>query len=168
MALSRRPLPQIPETAEGLEQAVRQIYNEGDRELAACFEGVTEPEASRPPAPGEWSAKEALAHLIHGERDTQSWIDDLVSGHERWVDDLGGNPHARVHATVSLYPTAEALRAELQRAEAETLALLAALPPEFVARKGSYWRLAHNFLQGISHTVEHAAQIRASIQAARK
>jgi len=45
--------------------------------------------------------------------------------------------------------------------------LLAALPPEFVARKGSYWRLGHNLLQLSRHTREHIGQIRAAIESAR-
>jgi len=166
MELSRRPMPAIPPTAQELAEAVRKVYEEGDRELAACFEGVTEAEASHSPAPADWSAKEVLAHLVHGERDNQLWIADLVSGHERWYDG-GSNVHARNQATVAVLPTVGALMDEFKRSEEETLALLRALPPEFVARKGSYWRLAHNYLQGISHTHEHAAQIRAAIQAVR-
>ncbi|MBF8285107.1 MAG: hypothetical protein HW378_4022, partial [Anaerolineales bacterium] len=41
------------------------------------------------------------------------------------------------------------------------------LPPEFVARKGSYLRLGHNLLQISRHTREHIVQIRTTIESAR-
>ncbi|MBM2850103.1 MAG: hypothetical protein HW418_3045, partial [Anaerolineales bacterium] len=79
-----------------------------------------------------------------------------------------GNIQVRHDATVSAYSTAPALLEELKRHEAETVALLTALPPEFVAWKGSYWRLGHNLLQISRHTREHIGQIRATIEAARQ
>jgi len=168
MELSRRPMPEVPATSEGLAEAVRKINSEVDRELDRCFEGVSESEASFQPASGEWSAREILAHLIHGERDTQSSISDLVGGQERWYDDIGGNIQARIYGTLALYPHVPVLLEELKRSEAETAAVLVALPLEFVARKGSYWRLGHNLLEGPVHARDHMSQIRSAIEAARK
>ena len=62
--------------------------------------------------------------------------------------------------------TAAAFRRSLE----ETAALLAALPPAFVAHKGTYWRLGRNLLeqlQGNTHVRDHAAQIRGAVAAAR-
>ncbi|MEK7326216.1 MAG: hypothetical protein AAB217_13250, partial [Chloroflexota bacterium] len=78
------------------------------------------------------------------------------------------NVAARHTAGIAAYPTVPALLASSRRTELETGALMAALPPEFVARKGSYWSLAFGFLQPPFHNHEHFNQIRAAIEAARK
>lgn len=167
MTLSARPLPEVPPTPPELAEAVRKNYAELDAELAHCFEGVSEAEAGHHPAPGEWNTKENLAHLIVDERDRHAWIDELINGEEPSYDGFAGNIQVRHKAIVSAYPSAPALLEELKRHEAETVALLAALPPEFVARRGSYWRLGHNLLQLSRHTREHIGQIRAAIESAR-
>jgi uncharacterized protein YndB with AHSA1/START domain len=167
MKLSGRPLPDVPPTAEGLAEAARKMYAELDAELAQCFAGVSEADAAHSPALGEWSAKETVAHLITGERDTHAAIADLIGGQERWADDYPGNIAARISVTVSMFPTVSALLEELARNEAGTVAMLAVLPSEFVARHGSYWRLGYNLLQTPEHTRQHMAQIRAAIAAAR-
>ena len=44
--------------------------------------------------------------------------------------------------------------------------MLAALPAEFVAHRGTYWRLGRSLLEGVqppNHVQEHTAQIRAAI-----
>jgi len=170
MELSRRPLPEIPSTAQELAEAIRKIQIELDAGLARCFEGVSEAEALRQPAPGEWSAKETVAHFIISERETHAWIADLISGDERWSDSFE-NPTAvpaRIGAVVAASPTIPALLEKLKRNEAETVAMLAALPAEFVARKRSYWRLSRDLLQASDHARVHLSQIRAAIEAARK
>ena len=68
MTLSRRPAPDVPGTPSSLAEATRAIYDELDAELDAIFAGVSELEAARPPAPGHWSAKELIAHLVATER----------------------------------------------------------------------------------------------------
>ena len=46
--------------------------------------------------------------------------------------------------------------------------MLAGLPPEFVAAKRTYWRLAFGQLQGGNHTQDHLQQIQAAVAAARQ
>jgi len=164
MEMSRRPLPEVPPTAAQLAEAVLQTYAGVDAALAECFAGVTEAEASAKPAPGEWSAKETLAHLLTGERDTQHWIVALVTRQE--APEFLDNLDIRYSAVASAYTLPEMLAA-LKQAGAETVALVAALPPEFVERKASYWRLAYNLLQPAAHTYDHLDQMRAAIRAAR-
>jgi len=168
LKLSPRPMPEVPATAEALAEAVRKQYGDLDAELAQCFDGVSEDETARRPASGEWSAKEIVAHLIIGERDTHAWIADLIGGQERWTDSFIGNDLSRHRATAAIYATLPALLEERKRNEAETVAMLAALPAEFVARKGSYWRLGYSQLSLADHTREHFGQIRAAIEAASK
>jgi len=163
MTLSQRPLPDIPATAAALGAALAQRYAEEQAARAACFTNATEAQAAAKPAPGEWSAKEALAHLLTGERDQQYWITSLVTGQES-VEFLD-NVDARYSAMTAVYSLPEMLEA-MRRAEAETVALVAALPPEFVAHKARYWRLGYNLLQPDSHTFDHLEQMRAALGAA--
>jgi hypothetical protein len=50
----------------------------------------------------------------------------------------------------------------------ETVQILIHLPNEFMARKGSYWRLAYNFLEQPYHFYLHLDQMKATIEEARK
>lgn len=167
LKLSARPMPEIPATAEGLAQAMRKIYAESDAEIAHLFDGVTEEEAACEPAPGEWSAKEVLCHLIVGERDQQAWIGYLLGGHEPWWDKWGGNIRQRHTAVMAVASSVSDFLEMLKHHELETVAMLAALPADFVARKGSYWRVAYNLLQTTDHNSDHVRQIRETIEAAR-
>ncbi|HLB47321.1 MAG TPA: SRPBCC domain-containing protein [Anaerolineales bacterium] len=168
MELSRRPLPPIPATAAELSEAVRKMYAELDVELEKCLEGVTEAEASFKPAPDEWSAKDVVCHLLAGERDGHGFVAETIMGVMRYYDGFGENVEARHKALMAVFPTYRALLDEYKRAEAETVALLAAIPPEVAARKSSWWQLCYNTLQPPIHTQRHFEQIRAAIAAARK
>lgn len=167
MVLSARPIPDIPDSAEGLAQAVQAIYASLDEEMTQCLAGVSEEQASFKPAPGEWSAKESLAHLIHSERETHSWIGDLLGGNERRADDWGGNINERNRATIAAYPSLSELLEELKRSKIETVELVRALPPAFTRRKGSYWRLAYNLLESHLHPRLHMDQMAATVAAYR-
>ncbi len=56
---------------------------------------------------------------------------------------------------------------ELKHLADETVAYLAALPPEFVSWKGAYRELGTGLLY-VLHTQSHVEQIRNAIHAARK
>jgi hypothetical protein len=170
MELSPRPMPEVPATPEALAEAMGKIYEEAHREIARCFEGVTEAEASRQPLPDEWSALEVVAHFIAEDRENQAWITDLINDDERWSDRYENSTTvaARLKAIVAVHPTIGEMLEEMRRSKAETVAMLAALPPELAARKGSYVRLGRGLMQlTLSHVDEHAEQIREAIRAAR-
>jgi len=168
--LSGRPLPEVPLEPEALAAAVRQSYEELDAELTAFLEGVSEEDALYCAAPDEWNVKQTLAHLIVGERGFQGWLADLINDDEP-VYDRWENPTtvpARLNATLEAYPTLSVLVEELKRGEAETLSMLAALPYEFVARRGSYTRLGYYLLEMPGfHTRQHLEQMRTTVEAAR-
>lgn len=168
MTLSGRPIPEIPETAQALAAAARERHDEIESELEAFFDGVSDAEAGFKPSSNAWSAKETLAHLIHSERGWHAWVSDLITGQEPWYDEWGGNLHARVVATVTAYPTVEKLLQELKRHHAETAALIANLPDEFMARKGAYWQLAYNTLEAPYHHRAHLQQMQEAVDASRK
>jgi uncharacterized protein YndB with AHSA1/START domain len=163
MALSRRPIPEIPATSAEISTQLEKRYRETTAELEQLFAGVSQDQARRKPASDEWSAMEILAHLIHGELGWHNYIADILNGQEPLYDDFGSNLHARTAATVEAYDTLEAMLTGLKRAWAETVALFAHLPPEFAQRKGSYWRVAYAALEEPLHFHTHMEQMRAAL-----
>ncbi len=171
MVLSPRPIPDIPATPQALAEAVQASSIQTASGLTVCFEDVSEEEASRRPAPSEWSALEVVAHFVLAERETQTWITDLINDDERWADRYQNstNVPARIAALTGMYHGIEAMLELLKRSQAETVGMLALLPPDFVAHKGAYWRLSRDLLaQTVEHLQEHTAQIRSAIAAARE
>jgi hypothetical protein len=168
MTLSGRPIPEIPPTPQGLADAVAVIYKDIETKLSDFLAGVSEEEASFKLSSSDWSIKGILGHLIHTERSYFQDIGESVSGYERFADDYGGNIDEMTEATIASYPTVKDLFEEYKCNMAETLYFLAHLPEEFVARKGSYWRLAYNFLQDPYHFDGHMGQMQAALDAARK
>ena len=166
LTLSARPLPEIPATPAELAEAVGQLYAETDASLAQVFAGISEATAARRPTPTSWSARETLAHILLGERDQITFVSELLAGNERWYDGFGDNHPEPLQAVLTVYPTVPDLLAQLKRVEAETVALIAALPPEFLQRKSSYWRLGMNQPYMTIHIHEHLGQIKAALEAA--
>jgi uncharacterized protein YndB with AHSA1/START domain len=168
MTLSARSLPEVPAAADALAAALQGIYDEFGEEVARCFEGVSDARAAHKPAANEWSALDAVAHLIATERENLVWIADVINDAERWPDRFENptNVPARIAGTVAAYPTVAAMLDELKRNQTEATATIAALPAEVVARKGTYWRLGRDLLLASEHIREHIGQIRAAIQMA--
>lgn len=167
MTLSKRPVWEIPADPLEFSRQARAQYDQALGMLKELFSGVTDREADFSPAPGEWNAKQVLAHLIHTERGFLANIDDLVGGFERNIDDFGGNSTTHINATITAYGTIEAMLLELKHLADETVAYLAGLPPEFVSWKSNYRDLGTGLLY-TSHTQSHVEQIRIAILAARK
>jgi uncharacterized protein YndB with AHSA1/START domain len=157
--LSPRPIPDIPLTPAALSARVAKNYAEGYEQLVLTLEGITEEAALHKFKADEWSVNEVIAHLIHTERDSQLWINELVFSQERTSDGFSGNLAARVHATVSVYGSTVALLEELRRSQAETVALIAALPDNFSTNKGSFWRIGYQLIELKAHMREHTTQI---------
>jgi uncharacterized protein YndB with AHSA1/START domain/uncharacterized damage-inducible protein DinB len=168
MTLSGRPIPEIPPTAQQLADAVAIIYKDIETRLDEFLAGISEDEASFKASAADWSVKGILGHLIHTERSYFQDIDESVRGYQRFADDYGDNIDEMTEATIASYPTIKDLLEEYKRNMAETLYFLAHLPDEFVSRKGSYWRLAYNFLQDPYHFDGHMGQMQAALDAARK
>lgn len=169
MELTRRPVPDVPPEPAELAARVRTRYDQGLKLLEEAFAGVSEAEAAHSPAPGEWSARQTLAHLIHTERGWLINIDDAVGGYERNADDFGGNITAHIDATVTAYGGVAGMMAEMKRLADEVVATLANLPPEFTARKSDYLNVGNTLLNGmLPHTQSHIEQIKAAIASARK
>jgi uncharacterized protein YndB with AHSA1/START domain len=165
--LSGRPVHETPQSAEALAEAVRQVYAQIDAERSDFLNSLSEEEASQRPTPEMWSAKELLAHLIVSERDAQSYTSVLIAG-EGYAGEFASNLPARLHAVIAAYPTLKKLLEEVRRTEAETIAILSAVPPESLARRGNMQQLVGTFVDAMPyHTRTHLNQLREAIEAVR-
>jgi uncharacterized protein YndB with AHSA1/START domain len=167
MELSKRPMPVVPWEPAQLAVIAREKYEMAVSELLECFKGVSEEQAAKKPNSHEWSAREILAHLIHSERNFQSYIDDRIGGYDRWADDEGGNIDARIQATIVAYKTTNGLIQELKHLCEETIIFIQLLPSDFVARKNSYYSVGVLIAQGPIHIEGHIDQIRSAINFAK-
>ena len=157
------PATQHPLTSTSLSETLGKVYAELDRILGEILNGLSLPRKTSAQLP-EWNIKEILAHLIHTEREAQSWVNDFVYSQERLADGYAENLPARAPRHRQGLPQREELFSEFKRTEAETIQLIAGLPANFVARKGSYWKLGFSFLQPPFHVLGHFDQIRANMQ----
>jgi uncharacterized protein YndB with AHSA1/START domain len=169
LMLSSFPTPDYPATAAELAEVMRAKYAEVNATLEQLIDGLTEAQAEHRPAPSEWTLKETFAHFICTERDTQSWFADMLN--DNVVNDyleFRPNVAERHHALMARYPTLTELFAEFRRAQAETLSLITAFPPQFVARKHMYFRAAQWLTDIIpSHVLsEHMDSMKAMIESA--
>jgi uncharacterized protein YndB with AHSA1/START domain len=171
LELSRFPTPKLPPTAAALAEAARKVYADLRAEFAKLLEGVAEAEADKRPAPNEWNTKELVAHFVACERDLQSWVADMLNDNTIG-DSLEFRPNVtvRLRALVARYPTLPALLDELKYSSDETIALVAAFPPEFVARKHMFGRVAQWITEVVPGHLreEHNEQLKATLAAARR
>jgi uncharacterized protein YndB with AHSA1/START domain len=168
MILSGRTIPPIPADASELLARVAERYARDEAALDAALDGVSDLEAAFRPGPEAWNVKQVVAHLIQGERYNQQWISELIGDLEASYDSNAANQEVRLNATIHAFPTLADMVAEWKRLNAETLALIEALPEEFVRRRRTYWRLARTLLdESYSHLDDHLHQMRAAVAAAR-
>ncbi|MBK8906054.1 MAG: SRPBCC domain-containing protein [Anaerolineaceae bacterium] len=167
MSLSTRPVPDVPPTAAGLAEALRQAYEQLDKELDEVLAGATEAEAEFRPSEGSWNAKELLGHLITTERGYQMGVATQIT--DGVLDGFPNNPTPWMQAVTAVYTTLPEIVSLWKRSEAETVALLSLLPDSFVARKTTYLNTGIGFLQGlVGHTRNHIAEIKGLLEAARQ
>jgi uncharacterized protein YndB with AHSA1/START domain len=160
MELSKRPMPEAIFDAKQLADKMRANRQPVLDELIKVFEGVTEAQASAKPAPGEWSAKEVLAHLIANERFVLSHYDQIVTGYEPQTDGFGDpNPNANT-AMIKTFGSYRAMLDEFIRLNEEFFHFIALLPKSFAAHKGSFYRISYEVLIPPLHLVDHIGQLK--------
>ncbi len=168
LELSRRPIPEIPSDIPGLVGEIKLRYAGLLSRLDEILNGVSEAEADFKPGAEVWNVKEILTHLIHGERDGQTSLTEIVGSQVRWADDFAGNLPMRTRATLHALPTLIDLRAELERLFDETIALYENLPPDLPEkRKGAWWGIAYYAVEPPYHEFGHFEQIEEALRAAR-
>ena len=168
ITLGRRPVEEVPPTADALASRVAELYAETDAALKAAVIGLTDDEAGRSPAKGEWSVKEVLAHLSVTERDAQCFgfcvaVDGFVDTGPGDLAALSG----RLAAALEVTPTLEGMVSRFLADGAETVALIRRLPAAAAAHKARFHRLGQYMVGFPAHTREHIEQIKATIQAVR-
>jgi uncharacterized protein YndB with AHSA1/START domain len=168
MELSRRPMPDIRFDPAELAKQARAAYEPALAKLEKCFEGVGDEQAMKRSAPNEWSALEAVAHLISGERFNATYLTSLIDGYEITTDGFGSNIHAQVQAMVKANPSVKLMLDQLRRVVEELLEYTALVPKEFVENKGSYYRFGTGLLQPNFHIEAHLPQIKNALAAAKK
>jgi uncharacterized protein YndB with AHSA1/START domain len=165
--LTKRTLQRVPWEPQKLAVLVKEEYDPVIKELNDIFRNVSEEMISRKPSRFDWSAKEVLAHLIHNERGIHANIEDMLSGNERWADEIIANSSVRLQATISVYGNINAMLVEYNRMCTTTIAFVAALPAEFASRKGFYYRLGLQLLENPIHIGKHLDQISETLRSVR-
>lgn len=165
MELTRRPMPEVSFDPQELSKQARSLYEQGLETLAKCFEGCTDEQAMKRPAPGEWSALEVVAHLIQGERFNINYLTSLIDGYEFTSDGFSDNVNASVEAMVKANPSIKLMMETLRRISEEYLIYISLIPAEFAANKGSYYRFGFGLLQPNFHLNAHADQIKQALEA---
>lgn len=165
-ALSSMPLPEVPETKEAFADQVQEIYEKLDGELQDFFADVSEDDASKAPAEGEWSANETLWHLVNTELWLHEWIGAFISGQE--MQSFSPNQYERSVASAIGASGKEAVVSAMRQAQDTTVALIRNLPDDFVTnRKATYIRIGLNALGLPNHNRGHFQQMQAAIASAR-
>jgi len=168
MELSKRPLETFPLDPGAIGGKVRESNAVISKELREFFNSVTEAEADFIPGPDQWSAKEALAHLIGSEQSNQTWIVDLINDSEPEAPENPTNVRARLRMFLRTTPTIPRLLDRLDQSFEETACLLEGAE-RLESRKGVLWRLGQALLQlPFEHPRMHMEQMRAAIESARR
>lgn len=158
LTLSGRPRPVIPESASDLADAVASVNARVNGELAELFDGVSEEAADKRPEPGEWNAKEVVAHLIATEQASHLHTNCATIGDapSNWAS----NEHLWVEAITATYQTVPALLQEFARSGRVTTSILRNLPDNFVNQKSRYIPIGDLYLNNLPlHTRSHFGQI---------
>ena len=168
LQLAGRFIPQLPGNPAVLAEMARRHFAQTNAELSQALAGLSPAAASARSATDEWRVPELLAHLLHHERGNQAWIAELVADTEGIYTNRAEDSLLRIRATANAFGSVVALFRALQHNQSETVAMLAALPDEFVARKRSFWRLALWVAQAenADHARDHLRQLAVALAGA--
>ncbi len=125
-------------------ETIRELWRKMEEErgrLLSLLESMSEEELSRSPKPGEWTAKEQMAHLCEMEAAYRAWVERALVEDNPNVDGIRGEPVA-IPLERANEASKEELLQEMRRQRQKTLELMARLRPE------DYDRTATNSLFG--------------------
>ncbi|HEY4666233.1 MAG TPA: SRPBCC domain-containing protein [Anaerolineales bacterium] len=167
LQLSARPIPETPLDPVEFAHKLRQLDAEVIGEIREVFRGISEAEAEFAP-PGEWSAKQNLAHLIKDEEENLHRIGQYLNDSEAQYVDAWENRWEPLDAILGVSPSVEELIDRLAKAKETTALVLEASEEPLRARKGVMWRIGMNMLHFPgSHEREHLEQVKRTLEAAR-
>lgn len=121
------------------EEAIRELKEKmaAERErLLSLLESLREEEASRSPEPGEWNAKEQMAHMCEMESMYRAWVERALKEENANLDGTRGEPVA-IPLEKANHHRVNELTAEMRRQRQKTLHLIDQLQPEDYERRAS-------------------------------
>jgi uncharacterized protein YndB with AHSA1/START domain len=165
--LRGRPMPPDPGTLPEAVARLREGQSQVRAALAEITAGLTEAQAAQPPAEGEWSVREVLAHLSTSERDLQTNLLHLVVGFELIGEpDFGAAPD-RNAVVLALEPTLAGLLVRFDRDLEESALLVERLSPATVADHYHYRQALELVFNFLTHAQDHVEQARRAAEAAK-
>lgn len=165
--LRERPMPEVPDEPVEAAKALRERYVQLRDALSEATAALSEEEAGRRPAPGEWSVKETLAHLSIAERGVHEYWAGIAVG---LATEGEANPTVwpdRIAAVLAAEPTLPSLLSRLARDMEETVLLVEHLSTETRADRYRYCRIVQSALEYPGHIENHLGQIRWTVEAVR-
>jgi hypothetical protein len=163
VTLKPRDVPDLPDTVDGIKEMISAYTADTLAKYEDLLAGVTDEEAGKKPAEGEWSAKEVLVHLSLSERYGYDWL--LRTAGDGQPLDWPGEVEELLHTAMADRPLAELharLKEDMRDAEDLCMAILDDDPSTWIKRS-----VAMNAFWGPMHIDDHIAQIKAAIEAAR-
>lgn len=104
--------------------------------LLEALEALSEEEATVPPKPGEWNAKQQMAHLCEMETAYRAWVQRALEEDGANVDGVRPDPPAIPLEQANAHTVAE-LVAEMRRQRQMTLDLIQSMSPDDFDRKAT-------------------------------
>ena len=130
---------------EKIDTLVRKLREEGEATHARL--AALPPEAWEIPIYSEgqtWTAHDVLAHLVSAEHGHQRLIADVAAGGSGSPPDLNVDEYNRRHVAALVGRSSVGLLADFRSARAETVALVAHLSDDDLARRGNHPALGPN------------------------
>lgn len=118
-----------------IRELVEKMSAERERLLAA-LEALREEEAMKPPKPGEWNAKQQMAHLCEMETAYRAWVQKALEEDGAVVDGVRPDPPAIPLEQANAHTVAELL-AEMRRQRQMTMELIKTMSPADFDRKAT-------------------------------
>jgi uncharacterized protein YndB with AHSA1/START domain len=165
--LSPRPQPDIPSDPAEVVAKARAVCQAVWAEMEQVLSGATEEETSRPEAPGKWSVKETLAHLVVAERFGHEWMTWEILGETPGTKQNPTVVPERLAGVLAGARTARDLLARFRSDVEETWAIFANLRPEVRENKARFRSLAGQVLEYPGHARTHLVQMKRILAAVR-
>lgn len=164
VTLKTRDMPRVPEAVHEIRDTLHRYTDEAVARIRGLFEGVTDAEAERKPAEGEWCAKEVLVHLSYSERFSSEWLMSMAG--EGPLVDWPGQGTQLLADALGKRPVAELLdrfETDLRDYEALCMAALDADPTPWLRHTvamSPHWDRMHleDHLDQIQEAIEKARQ----------
>jgi len=104
--------------------------------LLSFLESLSEAQASAPPKPGEWNAKQQMSHLCEMETTYRAWVARALEEDGANVDGLLGERPAIPLERANEHTVAEHV-AEMRRQREKTISFIASMKPEDFDRRAT-------------------------------